>query len=73
MVKNVRVKKENASGLNTHFLDQKTNTTMTRGTFADKIEAGLYPGYHVMHKKVGNKVIRIPRTNPDNSDKNNLG
>ncbi|MDV2683756.1 hypothetical protein RYX56_05465 [Alkalihalophilus lindianensis] len=62
----LKVTKESGTGLNKMFKDTKTGRTMTRGKTADAIEAGKYPGYHVMKKD--NK--RIPRSNPGT---NNLG
>ncbi|MEQ8349833.1 MAG: hypothetical protein RH862_00010 [Leptospiraceae bacterium] len=67
--KKVEVTKESATGLNQRFRDKETNREMTRGEFADAIERGKYPGYHV--EKANNK--RVPRSNPDKSKGNNLG
>ena len=64
----VRVIKESETGLNEQFLDVKTNRVMSRREFADAIERGEYPDYHVM--RMNNK--RIPRSNPDKSKNNNL-
>ncbi|MEH7122095.1 hypothetical protein V7127_02500 [Bacillus sp. JJ1773] len=66
--KKVKVVHESDSGLNQKFLDPSTKKEMTRKQFADAIEKGQYPGYHVM--RMNNK--RIPRSNPDRSKNNNL-
>lgn len=42
---------------------------MGRGEFADRIESGQYPDYHV--RNIGGK--RTPVSNPDGSEGNNLG
>jgi hypothetical protein len=73
MGKNVKVTKQSSTGLNLQFFDSKKNRTMSRGEFADAIESGLYPDYHVRHIKVGNVEKRIPASNPDNNENNNLG
>ena len=67
MFKSVKVIKENSSGLNEIFKDTNTGKTMTRGEFVKSIESGKYIDYHVVHKQEGNKVISIPRSNPDKS------
>ncbi len=67
--RNVRVTRETDSGLNTQFIDESTGQTMTRGQFASQIEAGNYPEYHV--RRVDGR--RIPASNPNSSEGDNLG
>ncbi len=64
--KNIKVIKESDTGLNQKF--KVGNREITRGQFADEIEKGKHPDFHVA--KIGGK--RIPRSNPDLSKKNNL-
>jgi hypothetical protein len=66
--KDIRVTEENESGRNTNFYDPVAHQSMTRAEFADKIDAGVYTGYHV---RVINDV-RTPVSNPDHSEGNNL-
>lgn len=67
--KNISVTRESSSGLNTHF-NVPGRGEITRGRLADEIERGLHEGYHVQKLPDGR---RIPRSNPDRSDDNNLG
>ena len=67
--RNVRVISEKPSGLNTRFIDQSTGREMTRGQFADSIESGNYPDYHV--RRVGR--LRVPASNPNGRNGDNLG
>ncbi len=73
MAKNVKVTKQSSTGLNTEFYDTKKNKTLSRGAFADAIEKGDYPDYHLKHMKTDTGVKRIPASNPDKSENNNLG
>jgi len=73
MAKNVKVTKESSTGLNKEFYDPAKNRTMSRGQFADAIERGDYPDYHIRHFKNGNETMRIPASNPDKKTNNNLG
>ncbi len=68
MAKSVRVTSEEESGRNQKFHDDKSGRNMTRTEFADKIEEGKYPDYHV---RVVNG-LRTPVSNPDRSEGNNL-
>lgn len=68
MPKKVRVIEESESGLNKRFRDEATGKEMSRGEFVQQINSGNYPGYHVM---VTNG-LRIPRSNPDKFEGNNL-
>ena len=65
----VSVTQESSTGRNTQFRDNRTGRSMTRGEFADRIERGEYPGYHV--REVDGK--RTPASNPDGKEGNNLG
>lgn len=69
MSKTVRTTRETPSGRNTGFHDRKSGANMNRTTFVRKIEQGQYPDYHV---RVINGV-KTPVSNPDHSEKNNLG
>lgn len=62
----LEVARENKTGLNTHFKDNRTGETLTRGQVADQINQ--FDGYHVMNKD-GKRIIR---SNPDRSTNNNL-
>ena len=73
MSKKVKAIEQNDSGLNTRFKDLGNNKEMTRGQFADAIEAGKYPSYHVMHVESDDgRTLRVPRSNPDPTTSNNL-
>lgn len=65
----LKVVKESQTGLNQQFEDIRTGEILNRGEVADRIESGQYPGYHILHQ--GKK--RIPRSNPNITDKDNLG
>lgn len=67
--KKITVTRETESGLNTHF-HVPGKGQMTRGQLADRIEQGLEPGYHVQHLPDGR---RIPRSNPNGQESDNLG
>ncbi|WP_089269618.1 hypothetical protein [Puniceibacterium sediminis] len=67
--KKITVSRESATGLNTHFLVPGQGE-VPRGRLADQIERGQHPDYHVQKLPDGR---RIPRSNPDGSDSNNLG
>ena len=66
--KNITVSRERESGLNTHF-KVPGQGEITRGEFANQIERGKHPDYHVVRDPQGR---RIPRSNPDGSRNNNL-
>lgn len=66
--KRISVTKESDSGRNERFRDNATGEEMTRGQFADRIERGDYPDFHV--RNVDGK--RTPASNPDGNKKNNL-
>ena len=66
--KRVTVTKENDSGRNQKFHDNKTGEDMSRAEFVKKIETGKYEDYHV--RKVNG--LKTPVSNPDSSSDNNL-
>ncbi len=65
----VKVIKEDKNGRNTKFRDTKTGEEMTRSQFVKAIESEKYPGYHIRNIN----GVKTPVSNPDSSDKNNLG
>lgn len=69
MAKTVRTTRETETGRNTSFKDIKTNKEMTRAGFVKEINKGNYPDYHI--RKINE--IDTPVSNPDKSEKNNLG
>jgi predicted SPOUT superfamily RNA methylase MTH1 len=69
MKEKLRVTKEDENGRNTNFQDIKTRENMTRPQLVKKIENGDYSGYHI---RIING-IKTPCSNPDKSEKNNLG
>ena len=72
--KNIKVTRETKSGLNTQFKDPTTGRTMSRAEFADRIESGEYEGYHIRRIEQDNgRKLRVPASNPDSLDDNNLG
>ncbi len=69
MPKRVSVTSEGKSGRNNQFHDNHTGRDMSRTQFVKEIEKGNYQNYHV-------RVIdgvKTPVSNPDNSERNNLG
>jgi hypothetical protein len=64
----VTVTEESESGRNERFRDNRTGREMSRTEFVREIENGNYPGYHV--REVNG--VRIPASNPDSSEQNNL-
>ncbi len=69
MAKRISVTSENENGRNTRFRDNYTGEDMTRSQFVKEIENGNYPNYHI---RVINDV-KTPVSNPDKSERNNLG
>ncbi|MCR8547190.1 DUF3892 domain-containing protein [Salipiger sp. P9] len=67
--KRITVTRESESGLNTHF-NVPGQGEITRGRLADQIERGQHPDYHVQKLPDGR---RIPRSNPNGSENDNLG
>ena len=67
--KRITVARERDSGLNTHF-NVPGLGVLTRGQLADRIEAGREADYHVQTLPDGR---RIPRSNPNGSENDNLG
>ena len=66
--KNIQVIQETNTGLNQVFFDPTKGRSMSRTEFVKKIEKGYYEGYHILH--LNNK--KIPRSNPDGKQNNNL-
>ena len=69
MAKNIRSITQNSTGRNITFKDISSGTKMTRSQFVTKIENNKYSDYHVrtIHG------IKTPCSNPDKSERNNLG
>lgn len=65
----VIVTQENATGRNQRFHDNRTGQDMTRSGFVKGIERGNYPDYHVRNVN----RVKTPVSNPDGSERNNLG
>lgn len=66
--KRVTVIKENDSGRNQRFHDNRTGQDMSRTEFVRQIEQGNYQNYHV--RKING--VKTPVSNPDQSQNNNL-
>lgn len=69
MAKNVRSITQNSTGRNITFKDVSSGTKMTRSQFVAKIENNKYSDYHV--RTING--IKTPCSNPDKSERNNLG
>lgn len=69
MAKNVKSITQNSTGRNMTFKDISSGTKMTRSQFVAKIENNKYSGYHV--RTING--IKTPCSNPDKSERNNLG
>lgn len=69
MSKNVRSITQNSTGRNITFKDVSSGTKMTRCQFVAKIENNKYSDYHV--RTING--IKTPCSNPDKSERNNLG
>ncbi len=67
--KRITVTYENSSGRNESFHDNLKNKNMSRAEFIKEIRKGNYPDYHI--RNINGKDT--PVSNPDYSDKNNLG
>ena len=65
----IKVTKESPSGRNINFKDTSTGRYMNRATLVKSIEAGKYSNYHV--RTING--VKTPVSNPDKSNKNNLG
>lgn len=63
----IQVTRESETGLNERF--KVGNRELSRRELVSEIKNGLHPDYHVMNQ--GGR--QIPRSNPDNSSRNNLG
>ena len=69
MPKRISVTQESDTGRNQKFHDNYKDTDMTRPQFVRAIEAGNYPNYHI--REIDG--IKTPASNPDQSERNNLG
>ena len=69
MAGRVKVIKEADTGRNELFQDTRTHQIMTRTQFIKKIEGDQYPNYHI--RKINR--IKTPVSNPDDTERNNLG
>lgn len=69
MAGRIKVIGEADSGRNERFRDTRTGREMSRPEFVRAIENNQYKNYHV---RLVNGV-KTPVSNPDRSDKNNLG
>ena len=69
MPKRISVTQESETGRNQEFHDNYKGTDMTRARFVREIEAGNYPNYHI--RDIND--IKTPVSNPDQSERNNLG
>ena len=69
MAKNVRSITQNSTGRNITFKDVSSGTKMTRSQFVTKIENNKYSDYHI--RTING--IKTPCSNPDKSERNNLG
>ena len=69
MAKRISVTRENSTGRNTNFHDNRTGADMTRAQFVRQINNGNYSDYHVRNIN----GVATPVSNPDRSSRNNLG
>ncbi len=65
----VTVTHESETGRNETFHDNVTGRNMNRSQFVRSIELGKYEDYHVRNIN----GVATPCSNPDGSEKNNLG
>jgi len=59
---------EESSGRNRMFRDSETDEILTLQQVTQRIRAGRYPDYHIMHRD----GKEIPRSNPDGNKVDNL-
>jgi len=69
MSKNIRTIAQNSTGRNISFKDISSGIKMTRSQFVTKIENNKYNDYHI--RTING--IKTPCSNPDKSERNNLG
>lgn len=69
MAKIIKCIAQNSTGRNILFKDMSSETKMTRSQFVSKIENNKYSDYHV--RTING--IKTPCSNPDKSERNNLG
>ena len=67
--KKITVSRETSSGLNTHF-NVPGQGEVTRGELARQVNRGKHDGYHTRVISGGRTIIA---SNPDGSERNNLG
>lgn len=63
------VTQQSETGRNTRFKNTSTSEEKSRAQTVKDIEQGKLPGYHVRDIN----GVKTPVSNPDNSEKNNLG
>lgn len=63
------VTQQSDTGRNIRFRNTQTGEEKTRAQLVKDIESGKLPGYHV--REIDG--VKTPVSNPDNSEKNNLG
>ena len=68
MSKPIIVTKENPKGRNLQFQNKNTGKKMSRQEFVKAIESGRYPDYHIRNIN----GVKIPVSNPDGKEGNNL-
>ncbi len=68
--KNLKVKSETSTGLNTSFINKNTGATISLNQAITQINRGnpTYDGYHVVHGENSDYI----RSNPDRSKNNNI-
>ena len=69
MPKRITVIQESETGRNERFRDNYSGDEMTRNQFVREIERGNYPNYHI--REIDG--VDTPVSNPDQSERNNLG
>jgi hypothetical protein len=67
--KKITVTRETSTGLNTHF-NVPGQGQVTRGELSRQVNRGDHPGYHTRTLSDGRTIVA---SNPDGSDRNNLG
>ena len=67
--KNITVTREKPTGLNTHF-NVPGQGEVTRGELARQVRRGEHEGYHTRTLSDGRTIVA---SNPDGSERNNLG
>lgn len=65
----ITVTKESRTGRNQEFHDNKVGRDMNQWEFVLRIKRDEYPGYHI--RRIHG--IETPVSNPDETERNNLG